>query len=116
MMSNRSLHDLKWLSGAFLLLATLIIPPHVRAACANVEDWRLSRMIGEGLHYQMAYSPDGTRLATAGSIGIVIWDLKDKAIERVLIDETGWTNALAWSPDGARIASGSAHAIHIWAA
>jgi WD40 repeat protein/serine/threonine protein kinase len=66
--------------------------------------------------WSVAWSPDGTRLATGGAEGTVkIWDA---ATGHVLAGLRGHTNAVlavAWSPDGRWLASGSEdRTIRIW--
>ena len=63
----------------------------------------------------IAYSPDGTRLAMASSIGVWIYDAQTGE-ERVLL--TGHTAAVynvEFSPDGATIAGGSLdRTVRLW--
>jgi WD domain, G-beta repeat len=58
--------------------------------------------------WSVSWSPDGSRLATAGRDGTVrLWDA---ANGQNLLSLTGHTNRVAsvsWSPDGSRLASGS---------
>jgi WD40 repeat protein len=58
----------------------------------------------------VALSPDGTRLASAGSDNIVrVWDIAGDRVLVTLPGHTGevHTNGLAFSPDGTRLASAS---------
>ena len=61
---------------------------------------------------QVAWSPDGKRLATADSLNMqprVIWDSQTGQILLTLQVKTGWLNplwlGLAWSPDGNKLAA-----------
>ncbi len=82
---------------------------------------RRARMV---LHHSapvmnMAVSPDGRWLATAGSGHnrlIVLWDLKSGSRHVLLDDGPGDTMALAFSPDGALLASAGfpEHEVRLW--
>ena len=58
----------------------------------------------------LEFSPDGTRLASAGKnnneiVPLQLWDINSK--ESILLDKhTGWVDALAFSSDGKMLASG----------
>ncbi len=58
----------------------------------------------------LEFSPDGTRLASAGKnnneiVPLQLWDINSK--ESIYLDKhTGWVNALAFSSDGKMLASG----------
>jgi WD40 repeat protein len=60
--------------------------------------------IGKGRINDIQYSPDGTRLAVASSIGI--W-LYDTATYQEVALVTGYVDSVAFSPDGSTLASGS---------
>ncbi len=55
----------------------------------------------------VAWSPDGTRLATGAGRHVLIWDAKTNALIRPLDGHTSPVTSLAWSPDGRRLVSGS---------
>jgi WD40 repeat protein len=66
----------------------------------------------------VAWSPDGTRLASAGrDMSVRVWDARTG---QSLLTSTGHSSAVwavTWSPDGTRIASGSFdHTVQVWQA
>ena len=68
---------------------------------------RLSKgRIGEG-DRAVAYSPDGTRLAVASSIGIWLYDASTGAEVAPLTGHTDWVTSVVYSPDGQTLASAS---------
>jgi WD40 repeat protein len=64
----------------------------------------------------VAYQPDGTRLATAGSNGTVrIWDTATGEQLHALASHTGWVRSVAYQPDGTRLATaGDDGTVRIW--
>lgn len=68
-----------------------------------------------GQSYALAWSPDGTRLATSDGKLVRVWDA---ASGKPLLQFTGHSDdvfALAWSPDGTLIASASADGtVQVW--
>lgn len=61
------------------------------------------------------FSPDGTRLAVAGTGGIFVWDLTTGQSSARVAGHEGDITALAFSPDGTRLASGGEdHTVKVW--
>ena len=66
--------------------------------------------------YDVAWSPDGTQLANAGSdLLMTIWDVADRMPPRLLRGHSWAVFGLAWSPDGWWLASsGWDNAVRVW--
>ncbi len=62
----------------------------------------------------VAWSPDGSRIASGSYETIKIWDAKTGSEIITLNDIYGNEFSVAWSPDCSRIASGSRETIKIW--
>jgi WD40 repeat protein len=63
---------------------------------------------GRGWAQTAAWSPDGTRLAVAGSIGVWVYDASDWDAEPVLFETDYWTTWAEFSPGGGLLAVGLA--------
>ena len=78
--------------------------------------------LGKGTIREIQYSPDGTRLAVASSIGIWLYDTTTLQVENsrngevaLLTGHTGWVLSVAFSPDGNTLASGSHdNTVRLW--
>ena len=68
--------------------------------------WRLPEgvkaRLGRGRIVEMRYSPDGTRLAVASSIGIWFYDTTTLQEIDLFTGHTSWVTSIAYSPDGGR--------------
>ena len=71
--------------------------------------------LGKGWINEIAYSPDGTRLAVAGSIGIWLYNTATHQAVTLLTGHTDTVFSVAFSPDGNTLASGSGNGtIRLW--
>ena len=62
--------------------------------------------LGKGSISDIAYSPDGTRLAVSGSLGIWIYDVQSGNEIDLLIGHRGGVRDISFSPNGQTLASG----------
>ena len=73
--------------------------------------------LGRGSIVEMRYSPDGTRLAIASSIGIWFYDTTILQEVNLFTGHTSWVTSIAYSPDGGTLASGAGwqdNTIRLW--
>jgi hypothetical protein len=65
-------------------------------------------LVTEDVMFDVAFSPDGNRLAACGADGsIAIFDLTKSDPPRIIQDHADWVNSIAWSPDGKWLVSAS---------
>ena len=80
--------------------------------------WRLPEgaivRLGKGGINQVAYSPDGRRLAVAGPAGILLYDTQTYQEVSFLTDTAHVGYSVSFSPDGQLLASADYNAISLW--
>ena len=71
--------------------------------------------LGKGSINEIAYAPNGNKLAIASSIGIWIYDAHTLKALRLLIGHTSSVESVSFSPDGKTIATGSSDdTVRLW--
>lgn len=105
----------KWGFVAFLL--TLICVQDSFAQ--DYKKWGLPEdaivRLGKGSIDEMAYRPDGDRLAVASSIGIWIYDTGSGKELALLTGHTGEISSITYSPDGKVLANGNHNGtVRLW--
>ena len=92
-----------------LLCVTLQILPD--ALGQDYTRWNLPEgaimRLGKGTTHDIAYSPDGTRLAVASGIGVWLYDAHTGAEITLLKTQPVGVRSVAFSPDGNTLAGGS---------
>ncbi len=99
-----------------VLMGTPIPQPVVPIAAASPNEVQELAILGRGDIRDVAWSPDGTTLAVASSIGIWLYHAETLEVVRFIKTDARF-NSVAYSPDGARIISGSSDGtIRVWGA
>lgn len=100
-----------------VVLAILYFFPNAQAQ--DYTRWGLPEgaraRLGKGRIFEIAYSPDGTRLAVASAAGIWLYNPHTGAEIALLAGHTAGVSSVAFSPDGLTLASGcGGHTIRLW--
>jgi len=97
----------------------------VASSISDIRLWQVDEpeipavVMASGNFFQVAFSPDGKRLASGGSGAdyLRLWDLEPSGQPLVLTGHQGTVCSLAFSPDGKRLASGGGtgdETIRLW--
>ena len=106
------------LLGFCLLFIFVLCPLHILAQ--EYRQWSLPEgakaRLGKGFARDIAYSPDGSRFAVAGSIGIWIYDTTTYQEVNLLTGRAKpvYSYNVAFSPDGQTIANANFDDIQLW--
>ncbi len=99
------------LVSTFILFIFSLFTFLPQAAAVDTSEWNLPEgakaRLGKGRISEIQYSPDGTKLAVASSIGIWIYDAQTGQELDLYTGHTGSVNSVAFSPDGNTIATTS---------
>ena len=103
----------------FLSVSMFLCSPHASAEYEPHTQWGLPEgakaRLGKGYLGEIAYSPDGTRLAVASSIGIWLYDAQTGQEVALLTRHTKGVSSVAFSPEGWTLASGSYdYTVRLW--
>ena len=91
----------------FLLCSTLFLPISIAQDYTTLSlPEGATKRLGKGEIYEIAYSPDGSQLAVASSIGIWIYDAHTAEELNLFIGHTDFVRSVSFSPDGQMLASG----------
>ena len=83
----------------------------------GVRSWTIETKRHRWIPLNVAVSPDGATLATAGYDGVIhLWDVTSGKHVRALVGHTSYVYGIVWSPDGNVLASSGSHdaTVRIW--
>src|SRR5260221_11826855 len=120
--SSAAWRHVRWLSLCLLMFVAACAPAPspssvTPTATGSAQAATITAYHGHtGTVYTLAWSPDGTRIASGSDDSTVqVWDAKSGHRLLTYRDHTAGVRALAWSPDGTRIVSGgNDNTIQVW--
>ncbi|MBN8591847.1 MAG: WD40 repeat domain-containing protein [Anaerolineae bacterium] len=93
------------------------LPPLLPITAENATRVREITSMGKGNLHQVAYSPDGSLLALAGTRGVWLHTTADLTAPARLLEGTDTSfikRVLAWSPDGSLLAMSDGDGTRVW--
>ncbi|MGI5177645.1 eIF2A-related protein [Dactylosporangium sp. CA-152071] len=90
----------------------LLVAPLPGEEHARITPWVTS--MHTGTVNAVAWSPDGTRLATGGNDGVRVWNATTGEEHLQLTGHTDWVRSVAWTADGTRLATGGDNGVRVW--
>jgi len=101
---------------AALLLAALSVGSSAAQPAGALSAEIRSAPPGMAATNAVAFSPDGSRIATVTTANhIAIWDVDTGELLKTLPGQDGYMSTVDWSPDGMRLASGSIDGtVQVW--
>ena len=107
------IHALRWHPDGKQLIVAGGTPGRIgEVRFVNVESGQVTRVLPRSgdVILDVSFSPDGTRLATAGADAMIrIYDVttNEERTPQVFSSHSDWVYAISWSPDGKRLVSAS---------
>jgi hypothetical protein len=111
--------------GRFVAVGGWMAPADAKRPCCGdirVFDFTTGRLVKrlqghEGPIYDLAFSPDGTRLASAaGDARAFIWTMPDGAIAHCLEGHDGSVSRIAFADNGPTVTGGADGTLRLWSA
>jgi WD40 repeat protein len=96
--------------GALLAVASGAPGKHGEVRLLKADSGELTKVLGmaSDVVFDCAFSPDGTRLATAAADAVVrVFEVASGSEQLTITSHSDWVYAVAWNADGSKLATGS---------